>query len=186
MYHAGWTNTYFPVNASSTVAESISRYEGFLKLAADPKYGPIGPTKEIDLVWHTHQLTANYRYLQTWQCFFCSLMSHFAFRTDTVRIVGIFMNHVDDSPKEQLRKFAYGIICYPQLTHVIEESGERAQDAWQVCAQFIQRLFIIKIHALRDSKNLGRRIMHILKVQGSKSPPSNSLRAHANARSLVV
>jgi hypothetical protein len=65
MYHAGWTNTHFPVNAASTVAESISRYGGFLKLVADPKYGPMSPAKEIDLVWHTHQLTANYRYSQT-------------------------------------------------------------------------------------------------------------------------
>ena len=64
LHHAGWTNTDFPVKAASTVVESISRYEGFLKLIANPKYGRLGPSKEIDLVWHTHQLTTNYRYLR--------------------------------------------------------------------------------------------------------------------------
>jgi hypothetical protein len=71
-------------------------------------------------------------------------MSHFAFRTDIVRIVGIFMNHVDDSPKEQLRKFAHGIICYASLICVTEESRDRAQDAWKVCPQFIRKTLFLK------------------------------------------
>jgi len=87
LYHAGWTNSRFPVEAAPTIVESISRYNRFLKIAADPKYGSIGPTKEIDLIWHTHQLTANYR-------------------TDVTHIVGYFMNHVDDIAKEDLQQLS--------------------------------------------------------------------------------
>jgi len=95
LYHAGWTNLRFPVEAANTITESISRYEGFLKIAAGRKYGPVSPTKEIDLVWHTHQLATNYR-------------------TDVTPIVGYFLNHVDNSPKNHL-----------------QQSSDCANDAWK-------------------------------------------------------
>ena len=61
MYDAGWTNPIFPIKAATTIAESIKRYGGFLELTMK-EGGFMGPTNEIDLVWHTHQLSANYRY----------------------------------------------------------------------------------------------------------------------------
>ena len=109
MYHAGWTNKRFPIEASSTIADSISRYEGFLKLVADSDTS-MGPTKEIDLVWHTHQLTAGYRYflfinIRIRFGRFWLISSYLFFRTDCIRLLGFFMNHIDDDPRETLSVF---------------------------------------------------------------------------------
>jgi hypothetical protein len=67
----------------------------------------------------------------------CFLITHFVFRTDVVRIVGFFMNHVDNSPKEELREFAHEIVRYLRLTNATGVSADCAQEAWQVRALFI-------------------------------------------------
>ncbi|GLB42906.1 hypothetical protein LshimejAT787_1203550 [Lyophyllum shimeji] len=82
MFHAGWTEPAFPSEAPSTIAESIKRYRGFLELTMKEQ-APIGPTSEIDLVWHTHQLSVNYR-------------------EDLMELFGWFLDHIDVAPEEVL------------------------------------------------------------------------------------
>jgi hypothetical protein len=65
MHHAGWTNSRFPIERSSVLAESVKRYGGFLKLTMNHDVGSLGPAHDIDLVWHTHQLMPTYWYEQS-------------------------------------------------------------------------------------------------------------------------
>lgn len=47
------SNVYWRLNSS--LAKAIVRYDQFISMASEP--GPLVPTMDIDLVWHTHQCT---------------------------------------------------------------------------------------------------------------------------------
>jgi hypothetical protein len=59
MVNFSWSRSPF---AQHTLGSSISRYDQFFQLMASSSGTVLAPTLEIDLVWHTHQLSpSNYR-----------------------------------------------------------------------------------------------------------------------------
>ncbi|KAI0096086.1 hypothetical protein GGR51DRAFT_567522 [Nemania sp. FL0031] len=55
MHTAQWLHSKF---ASEILKSAIDRYEMFITLIAERLGKPLAPTPDIDLVWHTHQLSA--------------------------------------------------------------------------------------------------------------------------------
>lgn len=54
MHDAKWLHSLF---ASTILETAISRYEMFFTLIAEHPGGSLSPTPDMDLVWHTHQLS---------------------------------------------------------------------------------------------------------------------------------
>jgi hypothetical protein len=73
MHHADWIQSPF---AQAILESAIDRYEKFFTLIAEYPGSPLSPTLDIDLAWHTHQLSP--------------------------RSYGRFINHDDTVDKESL------------------------------------------------------------------------------------
>ncbi|KAI1856892.1 uncharacterized protein JN550_013599 [Neoarthrinium moseri] len=83
MHEARWLRSPF---AGKILKNAIDRYEKFFTLIAEYPYSSLSPTPDIDLVWHTHQLSPK-RY---------GLYS-------VMKANGRFVNHNDDVAKAILK-----------------------------------------------------------------------------------
>ncbi|KAF8885821.1 hypothetical protein BD779DRAFT_1646525, partial [Infundibulicybe gibba] len=94
MYDLGWTKPQFFDHEEDEVAlqHSIARYHAFLDLLASSPGSFFVPTLDIDLAWHTHQLTAEH------------------YKIACMDYVGRFIDH-DDSVEASKLSSAFDITC---------------------------------------------------------------------------
>jgi hypothetical protein len=97
MDNIGWIRS---PNLRSTMAHFISKYNVFFQIMAKNKGHAVVPTLDIDLIWHTHQL---------------SPARYYAF--STAQTEGIFINHDDKIDEMKLSDaFAWTSKQYQKLT----------------------------------------------------------------------
>lgn len=75
-----------PEDVVGTLPRGQQKYRGFLKLVRQADNGSVTPTTDIDLFWHTHQLSPG------------------PYRQFCIRHVGRFMNHDDKVAEESLTR----------------------------------------------------------------------------------
>jgi hypothetical protein len=81
MEELGWTDKLYVGSHPELITSSITQYHLFLDLFAHNPSRALVPTLVVDLAWHTHMLNAE------------------AYRADTMRLFGRYMNH-DDKVEE--------------------------------------------------------------------------------------
>ncbi|KAI5476686.1 hypothetical protein MNV49_007400 [Pseudohyphozyma bogoriensis] len=91
MVDLGWTRTgRFDEEDDTVLKRSVARYHAFLDLISSMPSTFCVPTLDIDLAWHSHQLNA------------------FAYREDTMKFVGRFIDH-DDKVEESALSTSYDV-----------------------------------------------------------------------------
>lgn len=97
MDNIGWIRS---PNVRSTMGHFISKYDVFFQIMAKNKGHAVVPTLDVDLIWHTHQLSP-FRY----------------YTFSTAQIEGIFINHDDKIDEIKLNDaFAWTSRQYQKLT----------------------------------------------------------------------
>ncbi|KAF2674381.1 hypothetical protein BT63DRAFT_419675 [Microthyrium microscopicum] len=81
-----------------TLSSAVERYEAFFQMMANNPQQMLAPTLEVDLVWHTHQLSPS------------------VYRAYSREVAGRFINHNDDI-NEQTASSSFG-----EATNVYEET----------------------------------------------------------------
>ncbi|KAG0152161.1 hypothetical protein CROQUDRAFT_650240 [Cronartium quercuum f. sp. fusiforme G11] len=114
------------LDGQSTLDRCILRYQAFLELMSNDSKMFFVPTLDIDLAWHTHQLSRGAKYCQ-----------------DTIDIVGRLVDHNDDvdeghltdsfSKTAQAWKAKYGVSysgcnCFLKTEKTTEDSNEEMED----------------------------------------------------------
>ncbi|MBW0482416.1 hypothetical protein O181_022131 [Austropuccinia psidii MF-1] len=77
--------TEISIHDQEFLQKSVNRYYAFLELMKSDETKFFVPTLDIDLIWHTHQLTRGWRYCQ-----------------DTINLVGRLVDHNDNVNDDQL------------------------------------------------------------------------------------
>ncbi|GAA5858932.1 hypothetical protein JCM8547_007161 [Rhodosporidiobolus lusitaniae] len=87
MHGLGWLNPGRFEENDTVLRQSIARYHNFMDLLSSDSGITCVPTLDIDLIWHTHQLSIRYRH-------------------DMFRFVGRFVDH-DDSIEGTILKYRF-------------------------------------------------------------------------------
>ncbi|SGY62709.1 BQ5605_C007g04725 [Microbotryum silenes-dioicae] len=90
MHDLGWTQAAFPSSHEVVLQRCVARYHAFLDLMASSPSSFFVPTLDIDLAWHTHQLSPTH------------------YRRDTISHVGRFIDH-DDKVEENTLSNAFDL-----------------------------------------------------------------------------
>jgi len=102
IFALGWLD---PSNPNPPLVQSITRYHNFLHLLAKFQRQFLVPTLDIDLGWHTHQLSGG------------------AYMSDTKRCVGRHVDHDDKVEEGVLCKFIF--LCIALTSWLISLSFQR-------------------------------------------------------------
>ncbi|KAG6334620.1 hypothetical protein ID866_4472 [Astraeus odoratus] len=93
MHGLGWTKPdFFDSDNAVVLRHCITRYHAFLKLMADTSGSFFVPTLDIDLAWHTHQLTAH------------------QYHEDCLELIGRYVDH-DDKVEEGVLSTSFDVTC---------------------------------------------------------------------------